>query len=642
MTLSYMSCKTTINNSFCLSVSLSELLGKLFKSVRYSAGNTRRTSSSSSTTHYRTGSRTSILHVCVTSVLLIGAELFLASCNDDGVIEAGRKPVIHLDNNGVYIGYAGHGLTIAPRVENADNATYEWTIDGQVISTSPELCITRDEPTTLYAVFAVTTDNGTTREEIRIEIVTPPSPSIDLGITGDVVKVLCGTTHVFAPRFTDVDDPDKAVWALNGQQVHTGSEYTYKASELGHYTLTVSASNTFGTTEATVEIEVVDQLPYSASFAPRSVFDASTDRVGVVGRYVYLAPEIENINDPTYAWTIDGRTAGDGMPFLRFMPQATGRYVVTVTVTGTAVSAPGATPETVEATATVIVEVYASAGRIRNGSTAEATTVFEYVPGPGQFINETNALSGFDGTETTLEAANAYALRRLNEGKFVSLGAFGGYLVVGFDHSIKAATDGYDFAIAGNAFDTSSEPGIVWVMQDTNGNGLPDDQWYELSGSETGKTGTWVDYAVTYRRGAPGANIEWTDNHGQSGYVASMSTIHVQPSIYPAWVTADAYTLRGTRLEARNGKDPDTKQWINAAYDRGYVDNMGSDQIGEAGSAGEARSNGFRIANAILPDGTHVDLDFIDFVKIQTGVIANSGPLGEISTEVLGVYDLKK
>lgn len=623
-------------------MNLPTLLGKLITAIRYSVGYVDRPCFSPSATRSGTKSRTRALYLCVTSVLLIGGALFISSCNNEGVIEAARRPVIYTDNNGVYIGFVGHELTIAPRIENAENATYRWTIDDRIVSSSPELRITRDEPATLYAVFAVTTENGTTSEEIRIDFVTPPLPSIDFGVTGDVVKVLCGTTHVFAPRFTDVDNPDNAIWSINGNNVHTGSEYTFNAIDLGRYALTVSASNSFGTTEATIDIEVVDKLPYAVSFAPRSVFDPSTDRVGVVGRPVYLAPEIENITDPTYTWAIDGRSTGDGTSYLRFVPQASGRYVVSVTVSGTAVGAADAAPETVEATATVIVDVYASAGRIRNGGTTAATTVFEYVPGPGQFINETNAMSGFDGTETTLEAANAYARRRLDKGLYVSLGTFGGYIIVGFDHSITASDTGYDFAVSGNAFETSNEPGIVWVMQDTNGNGLPDDQWYELRGSETGKPGTWVDYAVTYHRGAPGANVEWTDNHGQSGYIASMSAIHTQSYIYPAWISADTYTLRGTRLEARNGKDPDTKQWVNAAYDWGYVDNMGSDRTGNAGSAGDACPNGFRIANAILPDGTPIDLEFIDFVKIQTGVIANSGPLGEVSTEVLGVYDLKK
>ena len=35
---------------------------------------------------------------------------------------------------------------------------------------------------------------------------------------------------------------------------------------------------------------------------------------------------------------------------------------------------------------------------------------------------------------------------------------------------------GYDFSIEGNAFDTSSEPGVEWVMQDVNGNREPDEE----------------------------------------------------------------------------------------------------------------------------------------------------------------------
>lgn len=65
------------------------------------------------------------------------------------------------------------------------------------------------------------------------------------------------------------------------------------------------------------------------------------------------------------------------------------------------------------------------------------------------------------------------------ENTWVSLGGWGGYIVVGFDHSIDNSSSGYkggyNFSITGNAFKGSSEPGIVYVMQDTNGNTLPDD-----------------------------------------------------------------------------------------------------------------------------------------------------------------------
>ena len=92
-------------------------------------------------------------------------------------------------------------------------------------------------------------------------------------------------------------------------------------------------------------------------------------------------------------------------------------------------------------------------------SKAEFSRVFEYTPAPGQFINETKT-GGFDGTQTTMEAAIRYAEKRMNDNLFVSLGGFGGFISVGFDHSIDNVS-GYDFAIKGNSFKGSSEPGIV-------------------------------------------------------------------------------------------------------------------------------------------------------------------------------------
>jgi hypothetical protein len=58
-----------------------------------------------------------------------------------------------------------------------------------------------------------------------------------------------------------------------------------------------------------------------------------------------------------------------------------------------------------------------------------------------------------------------------------SLGGWGGYIVFGFDHSVENGSGG-DLYIRGNAFEGNSEAGVVWVMQDENGNGLPDDTWY--------------------------------------------------------------------------------------------------------------------------------------------------------------------
>lgn len=271
---------------------------------------------------------------------------------------------------------------------------------------------------------------------------------------------------------------------------------------------------------------------------------------------------------------------------------------------------------------------------------AYPVTVYEYRPAPGQFINE-QPIAGFTGAETTAEAAVAYAQKRLDGHKLVSLGAFGGYIVVGFGRSIPNS-GGYDFAVEGNAFDSASgssnEPGIVWVMPDTNGNGLPDDIWYELQGSETGQPETNQNYTVTYYRpSGAGQPVAWSDSDGNSGTIGRV-TEHKQDFYYPAWISEESYTLTGTRLASRSHRNPTTGLWENKPFAWGYADNAGSDALGNDTAAANGQRIGFRISNAIRDDGSPAELASVDFVKVQTGIHQQCGPLGELSTEVFGFY----
>ena len=263
----------------------------------------------------------------------------------------------------------------------------------------------------------------------------------------------------------------------------------------------------------------------------------------------------------------------------------------------------------------------------------ETTTfsVVEYTPAPGQFIGDTKS-AGFSKSEaiSTPEAAVAYAQQRIDEGRFLSLGAFGGYVVVQCSPSIPNDS-GYDFIISGNAFEGSSEPGIVWVMQDKNGNGKADDVWYELRGSESENEGTIYDYAITYYRPeAEEQAVKWSDNHGNSGEVEYLKSFHDQPSYYPGWIEGDSYTLRGTRLESQSyDKSGNGSQWINPTFGWGYVDNASAVD-------GDGRDNYFDIERA--EDAAHnaVVLEAIDFIKVQSAIVQQCGWIGEVSTEVTG------
>lgn len=274
----------------------------------------------------------------------------------------------------------------------------------------------------------------------------------------------------------------------------------------------------------------------------------------------------------------------------------------------------------------------------KHPSTAESSPrsnrVVEYMPAPGQFINST--MLGFTGAETDAAAAAEYARQRLDKGFEISLGGFGGYIIVGFDHSIQAwesALGRYDFSITGNQFEGGSEPGVVWVKQDVNGNGKPDEEepWYELRGSEYGKD--MRDYSVTYfRPTGPGEEVAWEDSEGKSGVIERQSA-HPQDSYYPAWRPAGekSYTLSGTRLKPRDGYTDG--RYYTGNYDWGYADNRGHDMV-------EGRKNFFSIAAAVDSEGNPAELKYIDFIKVQTAVnIQGGGGVGELSTEICRFTD---
>ena len=260
--------------------------------------------------------------------------------------------------------------------------------------------------------------------------------------------------------------------------------------------------------------------------------------------------------------------------------------------------------------------------------------VIEYVPAPGQFIND--PLSGFEDIKNQEEACS-YAQSRLNGLNYVSLGAWGGYIVVKSKNPIENK-GGYDFSIGGNAFDTSNEPGIVWVMEDSNKNGIPDEIWYELKGSAYNKEGYEKNFWVTYYRNDDKNDIKWIDKNGNEGTVPWVGTVHKQPNYYPSWITTGDYTLYGSKLPTKAIRLPGSGIWSNEAFEWGYADNSGEDSaIVEIGRR-TIQKNFFSISDAVDNYGKAVCLETIDFIKVQTGVLNNIDILGENSTEVCGFF----
>lgn len=250
--------------------------------------------------------------------------------------------------------------------------------------------------------------------------------------------------------------------------------------------------------------------------------------------------------------------------------------------------------------------------------------VFEYMPAPGQFVNMLPEYEEGDDAGRMAEKCLTY----LQTGYTITLGGFGGYITAGFKSAV-INQEGADFRIDGNAHGGSAEPGVVWVSADTNGNGIPDDAWYEIWGSEQNEGRSVPNYTITYTRPTTeDGDTPWTGSDQRNGYI-NHNNFHSQP-YYPQWYDNNAVSFTATLL-------PDNVTftdniYVMSPFGYGYVDNLPNSDINSA----------FDIDWAVKADGTPAALDSINFVKVQNGVIGCYSGIGELSTEVSAIYDLNK
>jgi hypothetical protein len=156
---------------------------------------------------------------------------------------------------------------------------------------------------------------------------------------------------------------------------------------------------------------------------------------------------------------------------------------------------------------------------------------------------------------------------------------------------------------------------VVWIQEDNNGNGLPDEMWYELRGSEDDtdhKRNISRRYALSYFRASEAVinqygqlirRVYWVDAKGRTGMI---------PGGFPAprWgVEGEWVTYTFTRL-GDGGLSESTS---------GYVDTL--DEI-------------FYINKAMRADETPIALAAVRFIKVQTAVFSYGGLFGDTSTEI--------
>lgn len=430
---------------------------------------------------------------------------------------------------------------------------------------------------------------------------------------------------------------DSIVWLVNGKRVANALEYTFEApADPGAYSLIVMAYNAGNIFQKVIQITTGRYLNWSTTsnailkIGPSAKFAGKTDL------------KWEVLSAPSGLYRLTDTTATQAALFSAVtrgsykLKVSSGNLVDTLLVT---VRQPDLAPS------------------------PYIKSVFDYLPAPGQFVNELPKYNAGDTYETMVAKAGKELIGE--EANMITLGGWGGYVVVGFDHTVVNVPGRRDFRIHGNAFGAnanprpnapfggSCEPGIIMVAYDKNKNGKPDeDEWYEIKGSANfsaeaepwysvavsvkNDVRTFRSYEMTYHRPATetpspapqghvsiGNYIRWADNQGQEGYKVK-NTFHTQ-SYYPGWVKEDKITYKGIRL-ATNGieESGSGSYFVLYAFRYGYVDNYPNPH----------NNSGIDIDWAIDKNGKKANLPGIDFVKVYNGIDQENGWLGEASTEV--------
>lgn len=435
---------------------------------------------------------------------------------------------------------------------------------------------------------------------------------------------------------------DSVVWLVNGERAANAMQYNFQApADPGTYNLIVMAYNRGNISQKVVQITTGRYLNWTSTTNTILALEASRKFVNRDD------VQWEVISAPSELYRLSGNNALSA----QFAAVNSGTYKIKV-FSGDLVDTLLVTVRQPDQTQSPYIK-----------------TVFDYLPAPGQFVNELPKYNPGDTYETMVAKAGQELAGE--DANTITLGGWGGYVVFGFDHTIVNVAGRRDFRIHGNAFGAnanprpnapfggSCEPGIVMVAYDRNKNGKPDeDEWYEIKGSgnfsaedepwynaavnNNNDVRTFRNYEMTYHRPAtetPGSApqghisiadyILWTDNQGQQGYKVK-NTFHAQ-SYYPAWVNDDKITCKGIRL-ACNGVEESGQgsYYVLYGFRYGYVDNYPN-----------AHDNsGIDIDWAIDKNGHKVILPGIDFIKVYNGVDQENGWLGEASTEISRGEDL--
>lgn len=288
-----------------------------------------------------------------------------------------------------------------------------------------------------------------------------------------------------------------------------------------------------------------------------------------------------------------------------------------------------------------------------------ASAVVEYAPAPGQFVNHTD----FNDPQDALGPPTGAGTGAPSNSSVVTLGGFGGFIVLGFDHLVEDDPRnpyGMDAIVYGNAFWVGGNPQRHWaecvtieISLDSNGNQAADDPWYLIPGSHI------IDPMESYLQ------MAWDDDTADTQFPPSLSS-WIPDGMAGEW-SSDGFELSAALFGATVVVNPSSSSALEGIF--GYGDysptlllgDMDGDNVVDDASMtptqfytwpddpmavgvtrGAGGGDAFDIAWAIDADtNLPVELQGFHFIRLTTAVSAVSPTFGEKSGEIDAVADVR-
>ena len=329
-----------------------------------------------------------------------------------------------------------------------------------------------------------------------------------------------------------------------------------------------------------------------------------------VGKSLSLNPTVVNGDKSSYTWEMNGAVVSSAKLYM-FTPSKIGSYNLLLKVTNEI----GSDNKTIQISAFSNLSPY-------------ITKVYDYKYGPGQHASLIS---------TDWKGDDFVGQPWIGTKRYTSLGGWGGYIIAGFDHIVKNE-NGVDFAIFTQP-GAASEPAVVFVMNDSNGDGIPNDgEWAELKGSEYNHPETIHDYQVTYYKPVGNGNVTWKDNKGSSGELVPV--FDSSSWWWSGYGNKSEVVFNGVKLPnayKNISTQSDSENWVvrTGMFTFGYAECYNNLDYNNS-----LKANIYDISNAVDMAGDKVNLSKINFIKVQSGVFQIAGWLNEISTELSGAVDL--